>query len=257
MTFMWGYSDFTDLLERRPLLENGVVVDTNVLISATYDFDIFFERTTELLDILIENKIPLYCNVNVRAEFLEIHRRIIFTEALLSFEAETSRASLSLDLSRKLSSLRSNQRAREKEGRAPVRLSEADIKRFKLLMLRERGSAGNLWRTLCRDFVGGQLAGIWTDTVEKVGLNFLSLRQEDQDNYMSSSPDWERAVALMGNEGISSSDAMILNMFQSSKFDAILSSDADIGISVSGLNRIDKICVLPDTIVKSLKMVSL
>lgn len=255
MKLLWGYSDFSSLLDSRPSLRSGIVVDTNVLISATYDFDTFFEETIELLDILVENQIPLFCNVNVRVEFLEIQRRIIFTEALLSFENATKRSSLPFELAKKLSSLRSNQSAREKDGRSPLRLSEADIKNIKNLMIREVSLAGNLWFSFCKDYVNDQLLNIWAEVVEQVGLNFLSIRQEDQDNYITAPTDWDKTIEFMSSEGVSSSDAMILNMYQSSKFEAILSSDADIGISVFRMNRADKFVILPDAVAKSVQII--
>lgn len=253
MSLLWGYSDLATLLSKVPEVKNGVVVDTNILISATYDFDTFFDQTNDLLSLLATNNIPLYCNVNVRAEFLEIHRRIIFTEALLSLEAAVTLSSLPLELSKKLASLRSNQNKREKDGRDPVRLSEADIKGYKLLMIGVQGTKGNLWDTFCADYVGDSLSKTWDVLVEDIGLNFLSMRQEDQDNHLITTPEWEKAVELMSKQGVSSSDAMILNIFLSSKFAAILSSDTDIGIAISSVNRSDKVCLLPDSVVAKLK----
>ena len=73
MQALWGYSDFLRQLENRPeMKEEGLVVDTNMLISATYDGDAFFKQTNYLLDLVIENKVPLFYNINVRAEFLVI-----------------------------------------------------------------------------------------------------------------------------------------------------------------------------------------
>ena len=252
MRSLWGYSDFLSLLSIRPGLKNGLVVDTNILISATYDSDVFFEQTNDLLDLVVENKIPLFCNVNVRSEFLEIQRRITFTEALLSFESATKLATLPVGLAKKLSSIRSNQRKREEDERRPLRLSENDIKDFKSLMIRENFDARNLWREFCREYVGDQLLSSWNEVVEDLGLNFISLRAEDHDAYLASVPSWESAVELMSSEGLSSSDAMIVNMFQTSKFEAILSSDADVGTAVASLKRPDKICLLPDGVTKSI-----
>jgi len=59
MKSLWGYSDFLNLLEIRTAIKNGIVVDTNILVSATYDFDTFFEQTNELLNLVVENNIPL------------------------------------------------------------------------------------------------------------------------------------------------------------------------------------------------------
>lgn len=249
MKLLWGYSEFSDLLAAIPTVKNGVVVDTNVLISATYDFDLFYEITNDFFDTLVDHQIPLYCNVNVKSEFLEIHRRIIFTEALLSFESATKLSTLPVDLAKKLASIRSNQMKREKDDRSPLRLSEADIKSFKILMLKEEKPSGNLWSEFCKEYINQKLFDAWTSTVDKFGLNFLSLRQDDQANHIVNPPDWEKAIELMSLEGASSSDAMILNMYYSSKFNAILSSDFDVGFSVSNRKDQSKVCILPDDLI--------
>jgi len=41
MQSLWGYSDFLSLLSCRPKMSDGLVVDTNILISATYDSYVF------------------------------------------------------------------------------------------------------------------------------------------------------------------------------------------------------------------------
>ncbi len=252
MQLLWGYSDFLSLLSSRPKLCDGLVVDTNILISATYDGDTFFEQTNDLLDLVVENNVPLFYNVNVRAEFLEIQRRITFTDALLSFESQTRLATLPLELSKKLKSIRSNQTKREEDGRKNLRLSEADIKDFKSLMIQENLSSGNLWREFCHHYVGDQILSAWEETEIKFGLNPLSLRADDKDKNIVTAPSWEDAVELMSSEGLSSSDAMIVNMFQASNFEAILSSDADVGTAVERLKRENKICILPDRVLKSI-----
>lgn len=252
MQLLWGYTDFLSLLSRRPKMSDGLVVDTNILISATYDGDVFFEQTNDLLDLVFENNVPLFYNVNVRAEFLEIQRRITFTDALLSFESQTKLSTLPLELSKKLSSMRTNQKKREDTGRRNLRLSEFEIKYFKSLMIQESLPSGNLWREFCNEYVGDQLLTVWDEVVNKFGLNPLSLRAEDQDKNIATPPSWEDAVELMGTEGLSSSDAMIVNMFKASNFEAILSSDADVGTAVERLKREDKICILPDRVLKSI-----
>lgn len=254
MQTLWGYSDFLKLLNQRPKIKEGLVVDTNILISATYDGDTFFDQTNELLDLIFENKVPLFYNVNVRAEFLEIQRRITFTDALLSFESQTKLATLPLELSKKLSSIRSNQKKREDDGRKNFRLSEFDIKEFKALMIQESLPSGNLWREFCLQYIGNQLFAAWDDAVKNFGLNPLSLRAEDHDKNIPMPPSWEDAVELMSTEGLSSSDAMIVNMFQASNFEAILSSDADVGTAVERIKRQNKICILPDRVLKSINI---
>lgn len=38
-----------------------------------------------LIEILTNHKIPLFANVNIQAEFLEIYRRILIPESLCDF----------------------------------------------------------------------------------------------------------------------------------------------------------------------------
>ena len=45
---------------------------------------------------------------------------------------------------------------------------------------------------------------------------------------------------------------MIVNTFQASNFEAILSSNADVGTAVERLKRENKICILPDRVLKSI-----
>ena len=167
-------------------------------------------------------------------------------------ESATKRSSLPLELAKKLSSLRTNQSKRESSDRKPLRLADADIKAFKMLMRAESTGSGNLWEAFLNQYIDDKLFAAWDDVVEAFGLNFLSLRQEDKDSFISIPPEWDQTVKLMSEEGLSSSDAMIVNMFYSSKFEGLLSSDADLGIAVSNRKVGDKICVLPDQILENL-----
>ena len=135
MSEVLGYSEFLSTLNKKPSLKHGLIVDTNVLISATYDSDNFFEPTAQFFDYLIEQEIPIYCNVSVRAEFLEIHRRIIFTEALIDFFRDIDRTLLPTDVSAQLGKWSANNKRRIDEQRPPLRLSEADIKKIKLELI--------------------------------------------------------------------------------------------------------------------------
>ncbi len=73
------------LIKTHPKIKNGILIDTNILAAATYDMDKYYEVAKAFIDQIIENNIPLYCNVNIRAEFLDIHRRIIASEVILDF----------------------------------------------------------------------------------------------------------------------------------------------------------------------------
>lgn len=251
MNIVRGYSQFLKSLNDD--LRKGVIADTNVLIAATYDMDPAHEEATDLFDLMAENLVPIFCNVNVRSEFLEIHRRIIFTEALLDFEAQVDKTKLPDDLRKKLNSIRSQAEKRLHEGKTPLRLSDGDIKDFKLKMSRIVGQSADLWTALCEDRVGDKLSEVWNKTETELGLNFLSMRKEDQERYFVKTPRWEDATRLMEVHGLSSSDAMIINMFLCSKLMAMLTSDLDVAYSLHKIEDKTKIAFLPDKLAKEFK----
>lgn len=243
-----GYSDFLKTLSERHTLKGGVVVDTNVLISATYDSDIFYDETKEFLSFIAEHAIPLFCNVNVRAEFLEIHRRIIFSEALFDFNDAIEKAKLPIPLASQLGKWSKSNKTRKSQGKPPLRLSEADLKWVKLELMKIKDSKKDLWAVLCDSRIGNKLSYLWEKTIEELGLNFLSLRKEDQAQHLSEAPDWDATIQLIEQHGVSSADAMILNMFLVSKFDALITSDIEVALTLRRLNPPDKICFIPDAI---------
>lgn len=248
MSEVLGYSEFLTSLNKKPTLKNGLIVDTNVLISATYDSDNFFEPTTQFFDYLIEQEIPIYCNVNVRAEFLEIHRRIIFTEALIDFFRDVDRTLLPADVSAQLGKWSANNKRRIDEQRSPLRLSEAEIKKIKLELMQIVDGEKNLWAILCESKIGNKLDSLWIKTEDELGLNFLSTRNEDSSPLFNSSPEWSDAVKLIEKHGLSSSDAMIVNMFFCSNLDAIVSSDQEVALIIGQSGLHEKICFVPDSL---------
>lgn len=241
-----GYSDFLKTLTERPSIGRGLVVDTNVLISATYDSDTFFDSTKEFLNFVAENGVPIFCNVNVRAEFLEIHRRIIFSEALFDFADEVEAAKLPLQLAQQLGKWSKTNETRKRQGKSPLRLGESDLKSVKLALIQIGDGSRDLWTVLCENRIGNKLSDLWHKSVDELGLNFLTMRKEDQAEYLDRKPDWEDAIKLIEQQGLGSADAMILNMFLVSKFDAIATSDREVAVTLKRLNPRQKLCFVPD-----------
>jgi predicted nucleic acid-binding protein len=248
MTNILSYSEVRASESIRKALTGGLIVDTNCLVSATYFADDFFEITSEFFDFLVKIKSPLYCNVTVRSEFLEIYRRIIFTEALLDFESKVQKSHLPLNLAKKLSSMRSNQGKRDKDDRKPLRLADAEIKNIKIEMMQIKGRSGNLWENFCKSFVSNKLASEWSRIVDDFGLNSLKTSDANTQHLFDSFPKWKNMVLLMEQQGLSSSDAMILNIFQSTNINYILTSDLDLGLALINLKLPSKFVILPDTI---------
>ncbi len=252
---LWGYSEIDSLIKERPTIKNGILVDTNILVSATYDLDMYNDESLGLIKCLISNSIPVFSNLNIRSEFLEIHRRILFSEAILDFERECSKSSLPLKLSNSLSVFRAKyeRRLKDKPTDTPLKLSESEIKDFKFMLINVRGAKYDLWSEICKNHIGNKLINIWLGTIETLGLNFLSLSEKNQEKYLLLKPDWSNVVELMSGEGLSSSDAMIINIFHSSKFEIIASSDKDIALTIQRSNRYFKNCLTPDELKLSLQ----
>lgn len=245
---IWGYSEIRELLSGYPNTKNGLLVDTNILIAATYELDEFNESAMDFIDICIDLEIPLFCNVNIRSEFLEIHRRIIFSEAILDFEKQCKKALLPHDLVNDLNAFRTRYERRllSKPNKTPLKLSDSEIKDFKVKMILIKGLQNDLWSELCEHRVGTKISEIWQATEESLGLNFLSLRKEDQEKHLKQKPAWSEVTDLISKYGLSSSDAMILNMFLSSKFEAVASSDIDIALAIKSMSLSKKHAIIPD-----------
>lgn len=247
MSIVRKYSDLMLTLGERPELKLGVVADSNVLISATYESDRAHDRTIEFFDLLSENQIPVFCNVNARAEFLEIHRRIIFTEALIDFARTADRTKLSNDVIKRLHSLITRSAAAEAQDQgSPLRLSEPEIKWFKMRLMIIAAGGINLWEQICLEKVGNKIGHAWDRAVNELGLNFLSLRKEDANPYITQSPEWSGVVSLIEKHGLSSSDAMIVNLFIASNLVALVTSDIEVAHTVASISRINKICFIID-----------
>lgn len=252
---LWGYSELDALLEVHPNSKKGFLIDTNILVAATYDLDKYNEIAVDFIDSLADREIPLYCNVNIRSEFLEIHRRIVISESLLDFEEKCDKTQLPPELASELTNYRNSfeRKRRNKPDEPPRKLSESEIKAFKLMMVNIQGNRGDdLWTEFCENNIGTKIIELWAEVESDFGLNFLSLRKEDQELHLNQKPEWEDVVKLMTNPALSSADAMIVNMFFVSKFEVIASSDVDIAIALKKSGLTDKHAIVPDELKEQL-----
>ena len=244
----FGYSDFLNVLEKTPKVSKGIVVDTNVLISATYDSDKFYDSTTDFMDLVVENNVPLYCNVNVRSEFLEIHRRIIFTEALLDFYQAAGPSKLPAPIAIQLGKWTKSNESKKSSGKAPLKLSEPDLKEIKFALMEISDGGRDLWTAICEDRIGNKLESVWNMVESEFGLNFLTTREEDSTSLVTQTPSWEDAVKLIEKFGISSSDSMIVNIFSCSSLVALATSDKEVAHTIEKISNGNKFCFVPDSL---------
>lgn len=75
-----GIIQFSEVLktaQSNPSLQRGCIVDTSILFAASYPPDEFNTEAEELFDFLLDLEIPAYTNVNIRAEFINLHMRVM------------------------------------------------------------------------------------------------------------------------------------------------------------------------------------
>jgi predicted nucleic acid-binding protein len=60
--------------------EKGCMVDTNALFAAAFPLDHHNEWAEKVFDELHRLDIPIYTNLNIRSEFIELSRRVLIPE---------------------------------------------------------------------------------------------------------------------------------------------------------------------------------
>ena len=230
------------LIEQKPI---GVFADTSILFSATFPADLFNAESEQLFDTLAAAVVPAFVSVNVRAEFLENHRRAYIADSLVDFldDMEDDLDGVTLF---KLQSHRKGHRKKADEERN-TKLDVNQIKMFRSLLMAFPWKKGNGWELLCRNYLKPQLTPEWDDAVQELALNFISTRAIDQSPFLNELPTWERAVELMGDYGISSADAMILNMFLCSKIPILLTADLEMADCAVKESKGTKQVFVPDS----------
>ena len=223
----------------------GCFVDTSILFSETYTLDRLNEEADMAFDLLVELDVPVFTNINVRAEFLEAHRRVLIAECLIDFLDEPG---INFDgvLFEKLKSHRTAYRRRIVEEKS-AKMELSQIKMFRKMLLSQRSRYGNAWELFCRDYLLKKMEAVWPQAENELGLNFISLRSGDRSPYLNTLPEWSGAVRLMGQYGIGSADAMILNMFLCSKLPFLLTADEEMADCAVKESKGTKRIFIPDS----------
>lgn len=224
----------------------GVFADTTILFSATYPPDLFNAESEAVFGILARARLPVFVSVNVKAEFLENHRRAAIADSLVDF-VNDMHSHLDGPLLLKLQSHKKMHKEKADEGRN-TRLDVNQIKVFRSL-LKDFASGGiDGWKILCRKYLRRQFSKEWADAERELSLNFISTRTGDSSELMGELPSWERAIDIIGEYGLSSSDAMILNMFLCSKIPALLTSDMELAEVANAEANGKKTVFVPDSL---------
>lgn len=213
------------LVIKHPNFKNGCLLDTNILISASLPIDPMNEAAEALLRKLTILNIPVYSNVNIRSEFLEIQRRVLIPECLIEFYE--SQNDLAEFISQKLKSVQTSYR-KSLDSKKVYKFADDRIKDFRDLLSTVSIKGRDGWGYFCETFLAPQLAVAWDEVVELCSLNFIKIRESENHPLLKSKVSWDGVTDLMGGFGIGSADAMILNLLLSSKLDLVATADGDI-----------------------------
>lgn len=217
-------SDFEKLIQKYPEIKRGCIVDTNILFAGSYDFDSYNEWAGEVFEALHKNSIPVYTNMNVRSEFINLQRRVLIAEGLVSFYSQTS-ALLDGPLYEKLKKLK--RRADEAlRTESPLKVSESEINEYMALFGHEPLSDGpSSWTIFCKDFFSPYIDQVWPKAVKELKVNFLGTREIESKEFFERHPSWDNMIEILGESGIGSADAMILNLFKESTLPLLITAD--------------------------------
>lgn len=240
------FSDILKISSENKDFARGCLVDTSVLFAATFDLDEFNTQAVELFDYLAEIKIPLHANVNIRAEFIDLHRRVMIPEGLASlFTVEGKK--LPPALYTQLQSIVTKMNDSKKSGRS-YKFSEENIKEWRSRLRQFNNQNEDSWTLFCESFLQGKIEQIWDETCDLLNINFLSLREGESKDWLENDLNWNSMTSLVGKFGLGSFDAMIVNLFLNSHFPAIITADKEIALIINQLKPIDKFVIIPESL---------
>jgi hypothetical protein len=205
-------SDLEKLVEKYPELKRGCIVDTNVLFAGSYPSDIYNDWADDVFKTLNRFNIPAFTNLNVRSEFLDLHRRILIPEGLVDFYDDLSE-SLDGKIYEKLKYLKRRAKDARDQDRG-FKLNDSEIKEFMELFGHEPRPEGvSGWTAFCKSYFAPYVTGVWEDAVKELKINFLGTREIESKEFFDKHPSWDNMIKILGDSGIGSADAMILNLF--------------------------------------------
>lgn len=227
----------------------GTILDTNVLISASYDVRDSHTQITEVLDILQGKSYRIFATVNTRSEYLEFQRRLILTESLLDMVDEFSTVKLPKNAKAKIQTLKGS--LKTSVAADPDKdevFNESQLKKIKKEFSAGPHSGQRNWLEICDTFLKGKVS-IEDQSLMDRGVEYISPNDESQKHLFDFSLGWPEAIDICEKTGTAFSDSMILNALKASKLFFIVTLDFDIGYAaLSDPNMKD--VIVPDRLFK-------
>lgn len=238
-----GFSDILKISNSHDL-KRGCIVDTSILFAYSYPNDNFNRVSSELFDYLSDLKIPLFTNANIRAEFVNNYFQVLVPEALNDLYQNRS-IDTSDEMNRKLASnytVLNEARTTSKS----YKFNSTKVDEWRKLLRKQNNKNQDGWFSFCSSYVNHALTDVWDTTCAEAGINFLTLRGSDQKKWMISPIEWPDMVKIVGNYGVGSFDAMIINLFLNSHFSSLITADREIAKVIKSLKPDNKFVFVPD-----------
>lgn len=230
----------------------GTILDTNVLISSSYELSADSEEVSKILDVLGDEDYRLFATVNTRSEYLEFQRRLILTEGLFDSIDEFSELRIASRVRAKIQTLKGS--LKTSVGSDPDRpevFNEVQLKKIKREFSAGPHSGQRGWLEICDAYLKNQIALADQDLFDR-GVEYISPNDPKQTALFDKNIDWSDAISLCEKTGTAFNDSMILNALKSSKLFFIVTLDFDIGYAaLSDPNMKD--VVVPDRLFKEFK----
>ena len=241
---VFKFSDLLRLKSANPDFKMGCIVDTSILFAVSYPNDAHNPSATELFDYLAELSIPAFTNVNIRAEFIQKQFQVMVPEGLADMFSAHGK-SLNAAVYKKLQSNYTTLNEAKNSG-ASYKFTNSKIDAWRSFLRANSTSTKDPWFEFCQSYINHRIESVWEKTCDEVGVNFLSLRGTEPRPWMTGPLDWKDVSSLVGNYGIGSFDAMIVNLFLNSHFPVLTTADKEIGRVVPILNSPRKFVFVPD-----------
>ena len=228
------------------------ILDTNVLISSSYELSDSQEIVSDVLDILKSKKYRLFATVNTRSEYLEFQRRMILTEGLFDVVDEYSKIKISSRARAKIQTLKGSLKTSiASDPDKPEAFNESQLKKIKKEFSAGPHSGQKSWLELCDVYLRDQIKLADQDLIER-RVEYISPNEPTQADLFNSTIGWDKAIEICEKSGAAFSDSMILNALKSSKLLFVVTLDFDIGYAaLSDPNMKD--VVVPDRLFKEFK----
>ena len=230
----------------------GAILDTNILISSSYELSDTQESVSEILDILNNKNYRLFATVNTRSEYLEFQRRLVLTESLFDAVDEYSKVKISSRAKAKIQTLKGSLKTSVMSDKDKFEVfNESQLKKIKKEFSAGPHSGQQSWLQLCDVYLKTQIALADQDLTDR-RVEYISPNDPAQSQLFNNSINWSDAVNICEFSGAAFSDSMILNALKSSKLFFIVTLDFDIGYAaLSDPNMKD--VVVPDRLYKEFK----